>query len=142
MTVERRFAVLAGSCCGRAWGGDWDLDLLRAAGAREDFGGRWVVLVVVFSRYAGLVRSVGEAGVVGVFVDGVCVAAAGMMLLLLPLRMTFSDFEDLCFLDEESDGLTVGAGAAAPSSLPPRLGRELSSKLGWVGRPPTVLGLP
>lgn len=46
LTVERRFAVLAGSC-GRAWGGDWDLDLLRA-GARTDFVGR-----LLFSRYAG-----------------------------------------------------------------------------------------
>jgi hypothetical protein len=121
LTVERRFAVLAGSWAwawGKAWGGDWDFDLLREC-ASADLG-------AALSRYAGLVLSVGDAigGGVELFV--------GMLL-----RLTVSDLEDLCFL--ESDDLTVGAGAA--SSLL-RRGRELISALGWTGRPPTVFGLP
>jgi hypothetical protein len=117
VTVERRFAVFAGSC-GKARGGDWDFDLLRE-GARADLGG--------LSRYAGLVLSVGDAR------GGVIELLVGMVLL----RVTISDLEDLCFL--ESDDFMVGAGA--PSSLP-RRGRGLISELGWIGRPPTVFGLP
>jgi phage shock protein PspC (stress-responsive transcriptional regulator) len=36
LTVERRFAVFAGSC-GKAWDGDWESDLSRE-GASADLG--------------------------------------------------------------------------------------------------------